>query len=259
MQFLSYDLRMAGYFGCSNEINNATISALTADEGGSSGDTDGVTIFFGEPHDAGEEIFLTTGYDPYGDDPETLVLNDVPDDWSDGNTLIISDCGSAASATIDTGGIDSEANTVTLTSSDFGRVFDPSTGNGGLITVRRLLANSYDVQTGTSGIPVLRRNTLELVEGVENLQLLYRSLAGGGFSDGGSGVPATLAGVQLAALVRSVSNENLTDREYGSGADITEDDGAHTLLNQDISGVTGTIRGQRRVFSTTLQVRNRPR
>lgn len=257
VQFLSYDIRMAGYYGCSNEIINDTVAAITPVENGAN--PDAVTITYGEPYEPGtsEEITMDTGYSPYSS-PNTLVLSEAPSTWNAGDQLVIGDCGSASVATIDS--VDTSNGTVEVTppAGGLGRVYDPSVGAGGPITVRRLVTSAYTIQTGRSGIPTLMRNGQELVEGIENIQLLYQALGGGNFADGSATTPGNLAAVQLGALIRSVSNENLDNREYGSGADITEDDGGYTLLNQDVSGVTGTIRGQRRVFNSTLAVRNRP-
>lgn len=256
VQFLSYDIRMAGYYGCSNEIENDNVPAISPVENGAYPDE--VTITYGEPRDPGDEVTIASGYDPYGA-PNTLVLSSVPGEWNVDDELVIGDCGSASVATIDT--ITTASNQVVVTPPDsslgLGRVYDPSIGAGGPITVRRLVTNAYTIQTGQSGVPTLMRNNQELVEGVENIQLLYQGLSGGAFQDGSS-APANLAAVQLGTLIRSVSNENLVDREFGSGDNITEDTGQYTLLGQDVSAATGTIRGQRRVFNSTLAVRNRP-
>jgi len=262
MEFLSYDLRMAGYYGCSNNIiNDNTVVPATATEGGSGGTPDSVTITYGQAYDAGDEVFIdpdAASNDAYGS-PLTWELNRLPAEWSTGDEVVVADCGSASVVTITN--INSSSDQITV-DGPLGRVYDSKGGTGGAITVRRLVTNTYAIQsTGQSGIPVLTRDNgsgaQELVEGVENIQLLYQGLGGGAFVDGAS-APTQLAGVQLGALVRSVSNVNLDDREYGSGTDITTDSGAYTVLGQDVSGVTPQIRGQRRTFSSTLAVRNRP-
>lgn len=261
MDFLSYDIRMAGFYGCSNEILNGSVLPITAVDSGD-GSPDTITITYGESYQAGQEVVVDGGHVPA--DGTTLSLNTIPADWNDSashqDSLIIGDCGNAAIADIDEDGIDTSSSQVTVSPRDgsFTRAFDADANINGPIIVRRLVTHTYAVEDGDSGIPVLTRNGRELVEGVENIQLLYRDLTGGDFVQGSSSLPARLAAVQLAALVRSVSNENLDDREYGSGVEITEDDGPDdNLLDQDVSGVTGTIRGQRRVFNNTLAVRNR--
>jgi len=256
MEFLSYDIRMAGYFGCSNEIiNDSTVTPISATDSGD-GTPDSLTITYGETYEPGAEVLLDA---PADAGATTLSLNDVPADWSDADTLLVGDCGSTTVADITSIDADNDQVTVSARNGSFKRVFNPAAEDSGPITVRRLVSNAYAITaTGESGIPVLARNGQELVEGVENIQLLYQSLAGGSFVNGSGSLPANLAAVQLGALVRSVSNENLDDREYGSGADITVDDGPATLLDQDISAATDAIRGQRRVFNSTLAVRNRP-
>lgn len=258
MDFLSYDIRMAGFYGCSNEILNGSVPPIGATDSGD-GNPDTITITYGESYQAGQEVVVDGGHVP-AEGTSVLDLNTIPADWSDSDSLIIGDCGSAAIADIDDDGVDTSSNQVTLSPRDgsFTRAFDADANINGPITVRRLVTHTYAVEDGDSGIPVLARNGRELVEGVENIQLLYRDLTGGDFVKGSASLPARLAAVQLAALVRSISNENLDDREYGSGVEITEDDGPDdNLLDQDVSGVTETIRGQRRVFNNTLAVRNR--
>jgi len=261
VDFLSYDIRMAGFYGCSNEIiNDDTVTPIAATDSGD-GNPDSLAITFGEAYEPGQEVLIDAAVAP---DATTLSLSNVPSDWNDSDALLVGDCGSAAIADIASGGIDTTNDQVTVTprNGSFRRAFNPEASGSGVITVRRLVSNTYTITaTGESGIPVLTRNGQELVEGVENLQLLYQSLSGGDFVNGSGSLPANLAAVQLAALVRSVSNENLNDREYGSGADITVDDGPDAnepLLDQDVSAVTEPIRGQRRVFNSTLAVRNRP-
>lgn len=255
VDFLSYDIRMAGYYGCfHNSIaNDDSVQPIVV-----SGPPTQVTITYGEASGAGNQVIL----DPANHDPDSdteLVVNFIPEDWEAGDALVISDCLRAAAADIDTGGIDENNNTITVTprNGDLEGRFDPSQTERGPITVRRLISNTYTIATtGASGIPVLTRNGQELVEGVESIRLLYQDSPGAAFSaaSGGSDNPTA---VQLGLLVRSVSNENLDDREYGSGVDLTEDDGQHPLLGQVLD--LNTLRGQRRTFTTTLVVRNRPR
>lgn len=255
IEFLSYDIRMAGFFGCSNEIiNDSTVTPITATDSGN-GNPDSLTITYGEPYEPGQEVLLDAAA---AAGATTLSLTDAPANWSDSDSLVVGDCGSAAVADISSIDTTNDQVTVSPRNGSFRRVFNPAAVDNGPIVVRRLVSNTYAITaTGESGIPVLARNGEELVEGVENIQLLYQSLTGGGFVTGSGTLPANLAAVQLGALVRSVSNENLDNREYGSGADITVDDGPATLLDQDVSAVTDPIRGQRRVFNSTLAVRNR--
>jgi len=256
MQFLSYDVRMAGYYGCSNEIiNDDTITAVNVPN--PSTNPDEVTITYAEPYDADAGIEIV---DVADSNPNLWTLNRLPDEWGGdlvGDTVVVGDCGSSAVTTVTA--IDSDNTTITV-SGGLDRIFDPDINDAGPITVRRFVSNTYAIDTaGQSGIPVLTRDGEELVEGVENIRLLYQAAAGENFVAGGS-APARPVAVQLGALLRSVSNEVLDaganpDREYGSGAGLTVDDGQHQLLDQNLD--VGELRGQRRVFTTTLAVRNR--
>ena len=118
--------------------------------------------------------------------------------------------------------------------------------------MRRLISNTYSVNlSGSSGIPVLERNGAELVEGVENMQLLYRSIAGDSFAP--APYTGTLAAVKLGLLIRSVSNAS-ADKQYGAGEALMSDTGNHTVLDTNVA--VGNLRGQRKVFSSTMLVRN---
>lgn len=280
MQFLSYDLRMAGFYGCSNIIagigdNALSVARLAGDnDAGSYGDS--VTISYAHPT---EQIQLLS-YDPGSADQWTVGR--IPNAWGevdDEIDLVVSDCGGASiiRATI-TNQENADGNselTIAWQSSDnsfsgmkaeLGRIYDPADPSSGPTMLRALVASEYCIATGESGIPALHRETPptacsgsspELVEGVDNLQLLYHDLASGNFQTTVPANPTNVRATQLALLVRSVSNENLDDREFGSGAELTLDDGNHSLLGQTVN--TGEIRGQRKVFNNTLVVRNRRR
>lgn len=265
VQFLTYDIRMAGYYGCSNDIvNDGSVTAF--DVPNPSTEPDEVTITYGEPHETGDGVRITQ---VSGSGSLTWTLNRLPDDWVDGNnivgeTVVAADCASATVTTVDS--IDANNKRITV-SGNLGRIVDPAVNDSGPITVRRLITNTYAIDTaGESGVPVLTRNGQELVEGIENIRFLYQAAAGESF-DTGASAPESPTAVQLGALVRSISNENLdpgSNREYGSGADITLDTGGNSpdcaddeyLLLDECVPVT-PLRGQRRVFSTTLSVRNR--
>jgi len=265
MQFLSYDIRMAGYYGCSNEIiNDSSVAAVSVPS--PSTNPDEVTITYGEPYDDDNSVRIV---DVDDSNSNLWTLNRLPDDWGDdivGDTVVVGDCGSSAVTTVSA--VDTDNTTITV-SGGLDRIFDPAINDAGPITVRRFVSNTYSIDTsGESGIPVLMRDSQELVEGVENMRLLYQAAAGDNFVTGSS-APARPVAVQLGALIRSVSNEVLDadanpDREYGSGADITLDTGGNDpSCNDDEYQVLDgcvpvtALRGQRRVFTSTLAVRNR--
>lgn len=277
MQFMSYDLRMAGFYGCSNTIAGVGDDALSVarlagdNDAGSYGDS--VTVSYAHPN---EQVQLLA-YDPGSADQWTVGR--IPSEWGevgDEIDLVVSDCGGASivRATI-TNQENAEGNSELSIAWDgdnsfsgmkneLGRIYDPADPSSGPTVLRALVASEYCIATGESGIPALHRETLpaecgasspELVEGVDNLQLLYHDLVSGNFQATVPANPTNVRATQLALLVRSVSNEDLDDREFGSGAELTLDDGNHSLLGQTVNA--GEIRGQRKVFNNTLIVRNR--
>lgn len=301
MTFLSYDLRMAGFFGCSNTLQNdpddidGTLPSDYFDTTGVTNTSDPtepeeVTIVYAEPPLDDQELLVqslggpdTTDGNDYAN--KYIVNTDtLPDDWTagaaSGTEVVIADCGGASFARI-VGITDVGSNkqitlgTVSDTSASgktpdqvqgfLGRFYDPAIEDTGPITIRKLVRHEYTINnSGASGIPVLMRDETpldgnpaqELVEGVENMQLLYQALSGGAFqTDAPTG---RLAAIQLGVLVRSVSSERLdvAGREFGSGEDITLDDGTYDVLDRSVD--EGQLRGQRRVFANTLAVRNRP-
>lgn len=264
MQFLTYDIRMAGYFGCSNNIiNDSSVTAFNVPD--PTTDPDKVTITYGAPYDENEKVFITQ---VSGSGSLVWTLNRLPDDWDSslvGDEVVVADCGSAAVTTVSA--IDTDNNQITV-DGNLGRLVDPSINDSGPLVVRRFISNTYAVEnSGESGIPVLTRNGQELVEGIEDIRLLYQAVGGANYETGAS-APDTPRAVQLGALVRSISNENLEagqNREFGSGADITLDTGGNSdtceddeyqILDECVA--VAPLRGQRHVFSTGLSVRNRP-
>lgn len=275
MEFLSYDLRLNGYFGCSNDFVSSDVPpfggdpALTLNDtvvpqgvNGSGATPDSVTVAYGEAYDLNDisETITITQVSSIVATPNVWVVNDIPQDWAIGDLVVASDCGSASLTRI-TGLVDA-TNTVTV-ANNLGRVFNPADQTQGPIVVRKLIRDQYAItDPGLSGVPVLTRtdvdgNAVELVEGVENMQLMYRDTASTTY---GTTLSPDLQATQLGLLVRSVSNELLpggaNDREFGSGEAITIDDGNHSVLGQPVGAVTDPIRGQRRVFTNTLVKRN---
>lgn len=248
VQFLSYDLRMAGYFGCSHNFANTSSDTGAPDVASiaTEASSDSITVVYANPLDEG--IFIDQVDDIVGA-PNVWTLNQLPTDWTVGTPLVASDCGSAVVSVITA--VNTSTNTVTV-DPNLNRVLDPqSTGPGG-IGVRRLISNTYTVNTsGTSGVPVLERNGTELVEGIENMQLLYRTIASDVFAP--APYAGQLAAVKLGVLVRSVSNA-ADDKQYGDASAMMTDTGNHSVLGTDVS--VGSLRGQRRVFSSTMLVRN---
>lgn len=248
MQFLSYDLRMAGYFGCSHNFANTSADTGAPDVTSIASDasSDSITVVYANPLDEG--ISIDAVADIAGS-PNVWQLNQLPGDWTVGTPVVASDCGSAVVSVITA--VNPNTNTITV-DPNLNRVLDPQTTGPGGIGVRRLVSNTYSVNpSGAGGVPVLERNGAELVEGVENMQLLYRTIASDVFAP--APYAGQLAAIKLGLLIRSVSNAT-EDRQYGTNEAMMTDAGSHTVLDTDVS--VGSLRGQRRVFTSTMLVRN---
>lgn len=258
LQFLSDDLRHAGYFGCSNEIvGGNSISPIVSTAGSAEGTTDSMVINYGRPEDHGVTtatmIPAAIGNSNYAisvlvsDDycgPAPCDLNDVDENWDNVEQVLISNC--SGTALVDVTGVDKANNIVTIAAqSDLGVVFDAGA------SVKRLFTATYAVADGASGVPSLFRDGVEMVEGIENLQILYRTITGN--QSESPSTWADLQGVQLALIARTVSNDRLEsnpNREYG----ITTDAGSHELLGETVT--LAALQGSRQIFSSFVARRN---
>jgi len=145
----------------------------------------------------------------------------------------------------------------------------------------RMVVRSFYIRRNTAGVPALYQATLtgtaagatmqaeELIDGVENMQILYGvDRDGGKYSDGEA--DAFLTASQVAALstnrgwprVVSVRISLLVRSTMGDEAmETTTDTGSYLLagaLNtHGVSVVPAQDRQRRRVFTTTIQLRSR--
>ena len=99
MQFLSFDLRMAGYFGCSHNFANTSGDTGAPDVASVATDSssDSITVVYANPLDEG--IFVEGVTDIVGA-PNVWQLNQLPGDWTVGTPVVASDCGSAVVSVI---------------------------------------------------------------------------------------------------------------------------------------------------------------
>lgn len=127
-------------------------------------------------------------------------------------------------------------------------------GYGGPSLYRQIIRNNtVDIATGAPLItgPLLLVDRQELVEGVENMQILY------GVDSDDNGTPneyfsavdvtdwGTVVSVRIALLIRSI------DQNFTEDADTAN----YTLLGTTVD--PADLRVRRRVFTTTIQIKNR--
>lgn len=256
IHFLSEDLLNAGFFGCSNDLVGGTATAAVASTDGTSGATDSITITYGEPDDAGVTTATNIPANIGGSNYSITLsvadsycsntpcdLADVDSEWGSTTQAVISNCSGAAVVTISN--VDTAANTLQIASSSSMGIFFEAGAS-----IKRLVSAAYTLATGPSGVLSLYRNGLEIVEGVENTQFLYRTNAG---SQATMPAWSALQAVQIGILARTVSNENLdlgTSREYG----IDIDSGNYNVLGETVSA--GSIQGSRHTYASLVTRRN---
>ncbi len=306
MQFIIKDLRMAGYYGCIDDISpdtvgstlnsgaddffyNAQIPIEGLNNGGTwypSGNTankptgiksgtDAVIIRKGDSDSnlyLDQEMPNTSAVLKLNQtDPvtgATIVLTDIlqPDE-----ILMISDC-SSADIFQATQLNDSDPHVVHNTGAgtpgnfkkELSKAYSPS-GNG--TRLMKFTSSMYYVATGAGGNPALfrkelNRTAVEVVEGIEDLQILY------GKDTDSDGVPniylkAGDAGLQSTADWNSVISarigvlaRTLNDPVTGKPKEFDKDSGTYDVDGDGTPELTANDNYKRRVFQSVVQLRN---
>lgn len=216
----------------------------------------------------------TFSMDPAMSAPDNEIYTSADSDVTQGDIIAISDCTSAdifvatTDASTSTAGCSStgptdtcldtiEHTTTTAAGALPGNATqDLSKAYGSDSTILRYVTNRYFVGNDTDGNPVLHRksgvgNAEEVIEGVENMQILYGEDTAG--ADRVADIYRTAAAVadwdnvvsvRFALLMRSI-------QEYGGDTDTS----TYDLLGSTINPTDD--RRRRRVFTTTVQIRNR--
>ena len=288
MNLLIDDLRMAGYSGCSDDSAMVTNSLagsgvltnlsnfsnpiegsentggwLPSGSGDPVGTSDAITIRYIDSLTS-DVSFTTAGTmaDEAANIPVTCTGGDCNTYLNDGDALAISDC-----ATTDIFSVDVNASNLNP-AVDLSRVYSDAA------QITRYATNRYYIANNASGDPSLFRHTFaqdkddfdsdtnklefieqnqELIEGIENMQIIYgvdndADLIPNGYVNAtgvaGAGGWANVVSVRIAILVRTDSNPN---NEIDSNT--------YNLLGTVIPAANDQRR--RRVFSTTVEIRNR--
>jgi type IV pilus assembly protein PilW len=276
MEFISTDLRMAGYFGCSGRVGlpipwfNVCDGACNINAGGvvmsctgaNSSDCFRITYLdanagaFAVEHLSGTTpILQTKGMGPFAPTTQGSI--------SVGDTIIASDCGGAESRTVTA----VSANGITINRA-LSRNYD-NAGQSFGAEMRPLVANFYDIRAadwsdppnGATNDPEdgfsLFRNGAEFIQGVEKMEIRY------GVDTDGDGAPnqylpassasvaagSTLSGNVVSARITLLMQtiEQRYDRDLDTK---TYDLGESTAYDP-----TDDHR-RRRIFSTVVKLRN---
>ncbi len=244
------DIRMAGYAGCSNSVASVTdhISTNSSDLAsftdanaivGTEGSTDSVTIRYLDPiYDQSTVTALTADMTSGSSDP--VSVNQI-DDLATGQQVAISDCNGADIFKLT--GVDSTNKTLTHTVA-LSRAY--STG----ADIDRFVTHKYYISNDSDGVPSLywtneNGNTV-LVHGVDSMQLLYSTGTSSSYVDANSVADWTkVVNVKLALLLRSQK------QNFNHQADTK----TYDLLGTSVGPFNDHYR--RRLFSSTVQIRNR--
>jgi len=279
MEFLTRDIRMADYSGCARySLANAVNNLDTAHA-----DYDPVIHGFGEgidgtngvagasiALDAPDSITIRTAEDsgimvvpPYGPLTSANIKTTTNSGLKEGDIVTVTDCTRAdifqisnanpsGSGTVvhNSGNATSPGNRNPTNCGGGGNAHCLSKVYQGDASIFRLSTLVYTIQNGKAGSLALFRNGDELVEGVENMQILYgedNTPMDSNFS-ADSYVPAGTA--NMANVVSIKINLVLST---------LEDSVATQAMPFTVFGDTVTIadRKVRRVFSSTIAVRNR--
>lgn len=307
MQFLTRDLRMAGYYGCADDIGSVTNTV-----NGAANTAYGITEPIQGSENASNWYPATnpastppTGMEPNTDaialrflDASTAVEIDEPymntnaaalhtsgSGLRVGEIVMVMDCSSAAVFQITGPGNAGDAITGTIvhntgeqtpgnSTKDLGKIYE------GDAKIAKFYYSAYYIRRNANSQPALYQNALtlntttsamelttrELVEGIENMQILY----GVDTDNDNRHVPNIykkanalsdedwnkVVAVRFGILVRTLANTdvpNASGKEYGTDVD-------HGSYDVDGDGSADVVdpgdRYQRKVFQTTVLLRN---
>ncbi len=250
MQFLNYDLRMSGYYGCADVAGKVGVTGQT---GGTYGDK----VMFSYA-DVGDVITLT---EDVAESATSLKVSSVVN-LADDMEISIADCG--ASEVVQITDINETSKTLTVTPG-LSRAYLAANAE-----IRFYDVYFYDVQVNGDNIPGLYRTdssgAQELVQGVEYLRLLY------GEDTDADDIPdvyrpqdevtnwGTVKSIKVGMLMRSISNYKPDDNPTGEFGKAALSTGPFDILdlngNDAVDPPQGDLRVQRRVFVNTIFVRN---
>lgn len=267
MQFMTRDIRMAGYSGCAKDIPNINnVSGI----GGLNIALEGIDNSGGTstwlPSAAAKPAGINDGTDAFairaGDSSQITSLTSAMESEADflpvasttglnGNDIVlVADCSNADVLQI------TAVNSPLLEHAvNLGKLYDTSA------QVMKFYTRIYYVKDRADGTPALflieNGNEQELVEGVEDLQILY------GVDTDADGAPnvykkagdvgaawGSVKSVRIGMLVRTPNDKDI-DPDIRSSYDVN---GNTFTVPTDAGG--NRDRYQRRVFQTTVQLRN---
>ncbi|OGT19336.1 MAG: hypothetical protein A2V90_04310 [Gammaproteobacteria bacterium RBG_16_57_12] len=316
MQFIVKDLRLAGYYGCIDEIGEDTVNSTLNDEtdffynaqiplegvnGASgqwypSGETtlptgviSGTDIVAIRKADSSSNLYLdqempntSANLKTNGTDPNTGSAITISEILEEGDIVMISDCASADVFQV-TQLNDTDPHIVHNTGSgtpgnltkEFSKPYSPSDDK---TRIMKFATVQYYIATGASGNPALFRQELdktpvELVDGIENLQILYGKDTTGDrvpnryLKAGESGLQTTTDWNSVVSVRVGILARTLDDPTTGTSKETDVDSGVYDVDGDCALGTAtsdacyeftppANDRHKRRVFQTVVHLRN---
>ena len=269
MEFLTRDLRMAGFFGCTRSTNSLT-NHLNFDfdsNGDGTDDSYSEALFFnnggieGTDDDVGsinnsDRIVIRSVFgaglsvaSPFGPTSSANIKTSTSNGLSQGDIVIVSDCQQADMFQI-TNANPSTSGTL---------VHNTGTGTPGNATqplskiyiddaqIYRTQTLVYTIANGTDGQPALFRNGAELVSGINSMQVLY------GEDTDASGT------ANYYVIANNVDMENVVSVQISLLVQSDSDNIATSVQSYTFNGATSTTTDNRlyQVFTSTITLRNR--
>jgi len=264
-EILARDIRMADFWGCAGKISRVTNNLNNAGSGyidfsnGGVGGTEGGAL--------PDTLVLRSGFNsgiqveaPYGPQPSANIKVTANNGLNQFDIVVVSDCTSAdifqvsnatpgAGVLVHNRGVGDPGNYNPMGNAGcpganaqcLSKIYD---GDANVYRVQELV---YSIAAGASGQPALFRNSDELVDGIEDLQVLY----GEDIDNSGSanryvnadqvGDMNNVVSLRIALVVRSYENNITNGQTY------------------DVLGTsrTSTDNRLRQVYTSTVSIRNR--
>jgi type IV pilus assembly protein PilW len=277
--FINDSARMAGFLGCHSTgtieytINDPTsynwdyATAIQGNEGDGSSWSPALDTLVSGSVLAGTDVLVTRsvaydGVNLVADSTSSQLVAANANNITNGDIMVVSDCSRATVFQVTNSTI--AGNQVTITHGTGGSWtpgnstadFPTNTYSASDSQVARLVTSVYYIGTGASGSPALfRQSTVaggamqaqELVDNVENMQVLYGEdtnsdgIANRYVNADDVGDMANVVSVRVSLLLRTDDNISSSFQTY----------------TYDGASVTATDHRMRRVFNTTIKVRNR--
>jgi len=279
MDFITKDIRMADFWGC---LKNGLVNITNNLDPGGTG-YDAYAHAFVQGVDGTNNTGLNTSdtitirgafnsgitvQQPYGPQESSNLQISTNNGLAQGDVVLVSDCVQGdifqiSNANPDTGGV-AVHNTGSVTQPGNFNATNPGCAGAnahclskvyeGDASIFKIGTISYSIQTGSSGQPALFRQidnnaATELVEGIENLQILY------GEDSDADGTPDYYVSAGTAGL----DMDQVVSIRVTLLARSIEDNLAGQPVTYTYNGTTTTPadRRLRRVFTSTIAVRNR--